>query len=167
MFAIVILAWFVGIGLVALFVAAAAVLIVGPRRLDAVWLPAIAVLVTSIAVVALARPDGSAYPWLVGIAFGIALLIAWLQRGSLREVGTSRAGAVVTIGRILAGLSVGVLAGFVVSAITQSAFGLLIFPLIGLLLGLRWAMAIEQILDARRGLNQTQVTDRGPGILDE
>ena len=102
----------------------------------------------------------------------MAFVIAWLQRDSLdgRDRRARQAArAIRIIGSVLAWLLGGLAIGLVIGAATQSAFPLLIFPLIGVLIGLRSALILDRNA-ARANDRATSTPEETPpsaGILDE
>lgn len=157
-------------GVVALGGAAIAVLVLGPRRWDAMTLPAGAAFVTSVGYILLSGGRVSPLPSAIIVGLLVAFVVAWLQRDSLdgRDRRARQAARAIRItGSVLAWLLGGLAIGLVIGAAAQSSLPLLIFPLIGVLIGLRSALVLDRT--AARA-NATLVPEETPppaGILDE
>jgi hypothetical protein len=156
-----------GLGLFALVVGAIAVAIVGPRRWDAVMMPGIVVFILAVGLALFGRLDGSAVPWVVIAAFAVAIVTAFLQRGSLVDEDDPGASGIVVLGRVLVGLAIGAVVGLAGAAAMQNAFVLVICVAIGLLLGLRGAMSAEPPRDGGGPVAPPTDTNQPTAILDE
>ena len=134
----------VGLGtaaVAALAVGGVAVAIVGPRRWDAVTLPSVVAFVLVVASVLLIR---DVQPLVVLVAaFVAALFVAWLQKANIDDVTAPSADGVFVVGRGLVGVLVGATLGLAAAVLTQGVFAMILFVLIGLALGLRWAMTAD------------------------
>jgi hypothetical protein len=157
------------LGLVA---AAIAVLVLGPRTWEAMTLPAGAAFVASVGYVLVSGGRVLPLPSATVVAFLVAFVIAWLQRDSLDGAdrrAQQAARAIRIVGSVLAWLLGGLAIGLVIGAAIQSVFPLLIFPLIGVLIGLRSALALDR--NAARVNNRAsstpEETPASAGILDE
>ena len=160
--------WFIAavllgtLGVAALITSSVAVAIVGPRRGDALTLPALAACLIAV-VTALA---GAPIPLLIGAMFLGALAIAGLQRGSLAraDTGATRSTSpIVTASRLLAGVLIGVAVGLVFYASMQIAA-----IVVGLgIVGLSVAIATLVPRPARRPTDRPADPGRPAGILDE
>jgi uncharacterized membrane protein len=159
-------------GVFALGAAAIAILVLGPRRWDAMTLPAAAAFVACVGYILLGGGSVSPIPSAIIATLLVAFVVAWLQRDSLegrdpRAVRAAR--AIRIVGSVLVWLLAGLAVGLVIGAATQSAIPLLIFPLIGLLLGLRPAVVLERRSGraADPGTPTPEETPPSAGILDE
>ena len=156
----------------ALVASAIAVSVLGPRSWDAMTLPAGAAFVASVGYVLLSGGRVSPLPSATVVAFLVAFVITWLQRDSLdsRDRRARQAArAIRIVGTVLAWLLGGLAIGLVIGAATESAFPLLIFPLIGVLIGLRSALILDRNAaraNDRASSNQEE-TPPPAGILDE
>ena len=100
----------------------------------------------------------------------MAFVIAWLQRDSLdgRDRRAQQAArAIRIVGSALAWLLGGLAIGLVIGAATQSAFPLVIFPLIGVLIGLRSALILDRKAARANATSTPEETPPPAGILDE
>jgi hypothetical protein len=159
-------------GVLALGAAAIAILILGPRRWEAMTLPAGAAFVSCVGYVLLSSGSVSPIPSAIIATLLVAFVVTWLQRDSLegRDLRAVRAARAIRIaGSVLVWLLAGLAVGLVVGAATQSAIPLLIFPLIGVLLGLRPAVVQERTSGpaADPGTPTPEETPPSAGILDE
>jgi uncharacterized membrane protein len=159
-------------GVVALGGAAIAVFVLGPRRWDATTLPAGAAFVASVGYVLLSGGRVSPLPSAILVGVLVAFVIAWLQRDTLdsRDPRAMRAARAIRIGgSVLAWLLGGLSIGLVIGAATESWFPLLIFPLIGIVMGLRPAVVSDR--NAAPPVDPaSQAPEEAPppaGILDE
>ena len=119
----------------------AAVAIVGPRRMDAVLLPAVVGFLVTMAGVLLVRDVALA--WVAAGAFAAALLVAWLQKANIDDPTAPAASGVFVVGRALLGLLVGAGLGFVAMLSTGGPLALVLISLIGLAIGLRWGLSAD------------------------
>jgi hypothetical protein len=159
-------------GVIALGAAAIAVFVLGPPRWNAVTLPAGAAFVACVGYLLLSGGRVSPLPSAIIASLLVAFVVAWLQRDSLegRELSAVRAArAIRIVGSVLVWLLAGLAVGLVVGAATQSAIPLLMFPLIGILLGLRPAMVGDSNAAAETGPEAPTPEETPPsaGILDE
>ena len=154
-----------------LLAAGIAVLVLGPRTWEAITLPAGAAFVASVGYVLLSGGRVSPLPSATVVGFLVAFVIAWLQRDSLDRAdrrAQQAARAIRIVGSILAWLLGGLVIGLVIGAATQSAFPLLIFPLIGVLIGLRSALVLDRNAAASdRSSSTPEEAPPSAGILDE
>ena len=168
-----VVALLLGIGaVIALVAAAIAVLVLGPRRPDALTLPAGAAFVASVGYILLSGGRVSPIPSATLVGFLVAFVIAWLQRDSLDAQdrrARQAARAIRITGSVLAWLLGGLAIGLVIGAATESAFPLLIFPLIGVLIGLRSALILDRNAARAndRASSTPEETPPSAGILDE
>jgi len=154
-----------------LLAAGIAVLVLGPRTWEAITLPAGAAFVASVGYVLLSGGRVSPLPSATVVGFLVAFVIAWLQRDSLDRAdrrAQQAARAIRIVGSVLAWLLGGLAIGLVIGAATQSAFPLLIFPLIGILIGLRSALVLDRNAAASdRSSSTPEEAPPSAGILDE
>ena len=156
---------------IALGAAAIAVSVLGPRRWDAMTLPAGAAFVACVGYILVSGSRVSPLPSAIIATLLVAFVVAWLQRDSLegRELSAVRAArAIRIVGSVLVWLLAGLAVGLVIGAATQNGLPLLIFPLIGILLGLRPAVLSDAKADRAAGPG-TPTPEETPsaGILDE
>jgi hypothetical protein len=154
-----------------LLAAGIAVLVLGPRTWEAITLPAGAAFVASVGYVLLSGGRVSPLPSATVVGFLVAFVIAWLQRDSLDRAdrrAQQAARAIRIVGSVLAWLLGGLAIGLVIGAAAQSAFPLLIFPLIGVLIGLRAALVLDRNAAAHdRASSTPEEAPPSAGILDE
>jgi len=154
-----------------LLAAGIAVLVLGPRTWEAITLPAGAAFVASVGYVLLSGGRVSPLPSATVVGFLVAFVIAWLQRDSLDRAdrrAQQAARAIRIVGSVLAWLLGGLAIGLVIGAAAQSAFPLLIFPLIGILIGLRSALVLDRNAAASdRSSSTPEEAPPSAGILDE
>jgi hypothetical protein len=159
-------------GVVALGASAVAVFVLGPRTWDAMTLPTGAAFIATVGYILLSGGRVSPLPSAIVVGVLVAFVIAWLQRDSLdgRDRRAQQAArAIRIVGSVLAWLLGGLAIGLVIGAAAQSALPLLIFPLIGVLIGLRSALTLDR--SATRANERASVTPEETqpptGILDE
>jgi cytochrome bd-type quinol oxidase subunit 2 len=166
-----VLVFLLGAGaVIALVASALAVLVLGPRRPDAMTLPAGSAFVASVGYVLLSGGRVSPLPSAIVVGVLVAFVITWLQRDSLdgRDHRAQQAARVIRIvGSVLAWLLGGLAIGLVIGAAAQSAFPLLLFPLIGVLIGLRSAVVLDRNAARANASQDPEETPRSAGILDE
>jgi hypothetical protein len=154
-----------------LLAAGIAVLVLGPRTWEAITLPAGAAFVASVGYVLLSGGRVSPLPSATVVGFLVAFVIAWLQRDSLDGAdrrAQQAARAIRIVGSVLAWLLGGLAIGLVIGAAIQSVFPLLIFPLIGVLIGLRSALVLDRNAAANdRSSSTPEEAPPSAGILDE
>jgi len=159
-------------GVLALGAAAIAILVLGPRRWDAMTLPAGTAFVACVGYLLLSGGSVSPIPSALIATLLVAFVVGWLQRDSLdgrdpRAVRAAR--AIRIVGSVLVWLLTGLAVGLVIGAATQSAIPLAVFPLIGILLGLRPAVVGDSKAGEASGPEAPapEETPSSAGILDE
>jgi hypothetical protein len=133
----IVYAAFVGISAgVALFAGIVAIAILGPTRAGAVTLPSVAAYATLVVAGVAGGTDLGISIVVPPLALGVAVVVAWLQRGTLVGSDARRATTLIDVGTVLAAMLAGGSIGFILIPVFQAAVVVPIGAVIGLISGL-------------------------------